>query len=386
MRCPPTLFVLLMLGAPFFGGPLACAAQSEVQAPQAEVAEILPITQNATLSAAASNATLPAATPAKAAATPTVQPDVTPTKNATIKQNTSRRTSSPAPSAAAQPAAKAAAQGAAKRTPSQKQPAPGGNATQEKKSHTQNGTQGAAGEKEGWVVIEQGTRPVYAGIHGGTVPLTVLRASNGALFALAGETGSDFMNVLRGNTTGTGRGAAAQATQQEEAKKEQPTEEALQNQAESALPPDISQEHANKNAPGKEQNATMQTEGVQPPVPRQTDPAVNAPASTAAAPVPAEKMPSANAIVPQEETKQPPKDPMVAKLLGIPPPEADLVIASSDLAHRLKNANADLAPFGLTADLDDLEDEEHAPTPRQKPAATLPKLTLGSYKDVLQLR
>ena len=444
MRCPSTLSVLLILGAPFWGASLACAAQPEAQTFQAEVSALQPATynatapgatSNATAPGAASNATAPGAISNATAGTATVAPSpsvmeegpamsssATPAQNATtLKKNATSRASSPAPSAPARPAAKPVTNGTsqqsapAKRTPTTKQPAHRGNATQEKTHHTQNGTLGATGEKDGWVVIEQGTRPVYAGIHGGTVPLTVLRASNGALFALAGETGSDFMNVLRGNTTGTGRGAAAQASLLEEEKKAgqpndlppQPLEAEIatqqaaglpQIQAEKAQPASANQEQVNKETPGKEQNAPSQAKALQPPVPpaapvataNSTAPAAAAkplaPAAETTSPAPAEITPSANTVPQQEEAKQPPKDPMVAKLLGIPPPESDLVIASSDLANRLKNANADLAPFGLTADLADQDAQEQAPAPKPKPTATLPKLTLGSYKDVLKLR
>ncbi|WP_156907957.1 hypothetical protein [Desulfovibrio cuneatus] len=443
---------------------MTCAAQPEAQAPQATVEELQPAPHNATLLGTVANATQPdtisnttlpdtagnaplAGTAGNATATvpgpsameegPAVQPSATSAKNAaSFKKNATSRAHSPASSTPARPAGKSTTKpatnntaqqsAAAKRTTTPKQPAQGGNATQEKKHNTQNGTLGATGEKDGWIVIEQGTRPVYAGIHGGTVPLTVLRASNGALFALAGETGSDFMNVLRGNTTGTGRGAAAQ--QEEEKTAEQPNREASQppqpsvpetatqqaaappqSQAESAQPESAHQEQTATGNPGKEQNATIQAEALQQPVapvatanstapaagkPVPSEPlapaanaSANAPMAEAAPPAPpAGKPPLANATTPQEEAKKPPKDPMVAKLLGIPPPEADLVIASSDLAHRLKNANADLAPFGLTADPADQEDEKQAPTPKSKPAAALPKLTLGSYKDVLKLR
>jgi hypothetical protein len=54
---------------------------------------------------------------------------------------------------------------------------------------------------EGWVVIESGSRPAYVGIHGGTAPISLLRASNGLLFAFTGQTGNDFLHVLRGNAT-----------------------------------------------------------------------------------------------------------------------------------------------------------------------------------------
>ncbi|MDR2604332.1 MAG: hypothetical protein LBC55_03150 [Desulfovibrio sp.] len=59
---------------------------------------------------------------------------------------------------------------------------------------------GPATDKEaddGWVRMEQGSRPAYVGIHGGTAPLSLLRTPDGDIFALTGNTGNDFSRILR---------------------------------------------------------------------------------------------------------------------------------------------------------------------------------------------
>jgi hypothetical protein len=52
---------------------------------------------------------------------------------------------------------------------------------------------------EGWVSLEPGSRPAYVGIQGGTAPVTLFRSPEGKLFTYTGNTGSDFMHILRGN-------------------------------------------------------------------------------------------------------------------------------------------------------------------------------------------
>jgi hypothetical protein len=52
---------------------------------------------------------------------------------------------------------------------------------------------------EGWVSLEPGSRPAYVGIQGGTAPVTLFRSPEGELFTYTGNTGSDFMHILRGN-------------------------------------------------------------------------------------------------------------------------------------------------------------------------------------------
>ncbi|MDR2123900.1 MAG: hypothetical protein LBP38_02820 [Desulfovibrio sp.] len=59
-----------------------------------------------------------------------------------------------------------------------------------------NGKENAAADG-GWVRMEQGSRPAYVGIHGGTAPLSLLRSPQGDIFALTGNTGNDFSRILR---------------------------------------------------------------------------------------------------------------------------------------------------------------------------------------------
>ena len=57
----------------------------------------------------------------------------------------------------------------------------------------------AAGDgDDGWVVMPAGGRPAYMGIHGGTMPVSLLVAGDGAsLFTFVGRTGNDFLEALR---------------------------------------------------------------------------------------------------------------------------------------------------------------------------------------------
>ena len=81
---------------------------------------------------------------------------------------------------------------------------PSANGTKKGVSHNATSPKAASPEKspqgDGWQSIDSGTRPAYAGIHGGTAPITVLRSSNGMLIAFSGQTGNDFTHVVRGNT------------------------------------------------------------------------------------------------------------------------------------------------------------------------------------------
>lgn len=56
----------------------------------------------------------------------------------------------------------------------------------------------AADADDGWVVMPAGGRPAYMGIHGGTMPVSLLVAGDGAsLFTFVGRTGNDFLEALR---------------------------------------------------------------------------------------------------------------------------------------------------------------------------------------------
>lgn len=49
-----------------------------------------------------------------------------------------------------------------------------------------------------WVNIPAGARPTYIGIHGGTVPVSLLTACDGtSMVTFVGRTGNDFLRILR---------------------------------------------------------------------------------------------------------------------------------------------------------------------------------------------
>lgn len=57
----------------------------------------------------------------------------------------------------------------------------------------------AQADGDGWIDMPGGSRPAYIGIHGGTVPVSLLATRGGStMVAMVGETGSDFLYVLRG--------------------------------------------------------------------------------------------------------------------------------------------------------------------------------------------
>lgn len=54
------------------------------------------------------------------------------------------------------------------------------------------------GGGEPWTVLPEGARPAYMGIHGGTMPVSLLVADGGAcLLSFVGCTGNDFLETLR---------------------------------------------------------------------------------------------------------------------------------------------------------------------------------------------
>lgn len=51
---------------------------------------------------------------------------------------------------------------------------------------------------DGWVTMPAGARPAYMGIHGGTMPVSLLVSDDGSsLLTFVGRTGNDFLEVLR---------------------------------------------------------------------------------------------------------------------------------------------------------------------------------------------
>lgn len=56
---------------------------------------------------------------------------------------------------------------------------------------------GEAGAEQ-WTVMPAGAKPSYMGIHGGTMPVSLLVSDDGSsLFTFVGRTGNDFMEVLK---------------------------------------------------------------------------------------------------------------------------------------------------------------------------------------------
>ncbi len=58
-----------------------------------------------------------------------------------------------------------------------------------------------SGGQGNWVVLEPGARPAYVGIQGGTARVSLLRSPNGTLMTFTGNTGNDFIQVLRGKNS-----------------------------------------------------------------------------------------------------------------------------------------------------------------------------------------
>lgn len=53
-----------------------------------------------------------------------------------------------------------------------------------------------------WLTLEEGTRPAYVGIQGGTAPISLMQSPDGAVHSLTGNTGNDFAQILRNPTGG----------------------------------------------------------------------------------------------------------------------------------------------------------------------------------------
>lgn len=59
-------------------------------------------------------------------------------------------------------------------------------------------SEGDAATSGEWVEIPAGSKPAYMGIHGGTMPVSLLVSQDGAsLYTFVGQTGNDFLEVLR---------------------------------------------------------------------------------------------------------------------------------------------------------------------------------------------
>ena len=64
-----------------------------------------------------------------------------------------------------------------------------------------------------WVYMPAGARATYIGIHGGTVPVSLLTSRDGThMVALVGQTGNDFLRTLKVDPGTTGALPSASAT------------------------------------------------------------------------------------------------------------------------------------------------------------------------------
>ena len=267
-------------------------------------------------------------------------------------------------------------------------------------------TQDAASGAQNWQVIDSGTRPAYAGIQGGTAPLTILRSSNGLLFAFTGQTGNDFTLVLRGNSSNASSprpkdhtqqpGAAEQSADAPEAALPSDRDEALSRVADEAharqrTVPVVPETHNGKAQADTPQTGNAASIGQQalateektvaaapkaaPEVPAQTQANASAAPPSVAASTPAApaNAPSASLTLPASAL---PQGSSLAETLSMPAAETPtLIFASGDLASEISVSEA-VVPFGLP-----LPGERMGTPP--PPLPEVPPLKLGDYRSIL---
>ncbi|MDR2160724.1 MAG: hypothetical protein LBO77_01055 [Desulfovibrio sp.] len=185
-----------------------------------------------------------------------------------------------------------------------------------------------SGERRGWVTIESGGRPAYVGIHGGTAPISLLRASNGLLFAFTGQTGNDFLHVLRGNSTSGNAAGAAPVSQAAPAAAGR----------EPAVPP----AGAEAEPPAADVAPAPQDAGLRRP---------DAVAPDSAARAEAHPAHGDHSLAMAGADRDAPVHPAIPKaveaiLADVPAGGPSLVFASGELAHLVAESGA-FAPFGL---------------------------------------
>ncbi|MDR2077014.1 MAG: hypothetical protein LBP61_08840 [Desulfovibrio sp.] len=254
--------------------------------------------------------------------------------------------------------------------------------------------------EDGWITIEPGSRPAYVGIHGGTAPISLLRASNGLLFAFTGQTGNDFLHILRGNATHApgaspamndrsrittpalaasppetaAPGAAPSAPERNEAETREETAPSLQ--ASPALLPD-----GPVLAEGKSRAAPEET----PPPPGQNEPASLPPGAhisrepaTLSPARPDSAADAAEELLPPQAAIPPAVE---AILADVPAGGPSLVFASGGLAQVIVESQA-FVPFGLPLPGEKADNEE-----KGLPAGTIPAfapLKLRDYRPILR--
>ena len=222
----------------------------------------------------------------------------------------------------------------------------------------------AAQLHDGWIKLESGSRQAYVGIHGGTAPLSLMRSSDGVLFAFTGQTGNDFLHVLKGGNAS--RQSADHSGQRAAAGQ---TKESNATQAASAL--QTARRHKNADepsvAPASAAGPTAQSAPAS-----KTGPSANADkAASAGAPAPAAK--PAPAKTEPAGTGQPSAKGEV------------LVFASGDV----KDASEGYKPFGLTPPAgmspEELRRQNAGLPPGQTASSYFGKpLKLGSYQAILK--
>ena len=225
----------------------------------------------------------------------------------------------------------------------------------------------AAQPHDGWIKLESGSRQAYVGIHGGTAPLSLMRSSDGVLFAFTGQTGNDFLHVLKGGNA---------------------SRQAADHSGQNAPVPGQKKEPDAKHAASASQEAKRHQENAgKPSASPSASPAVSAGTSAQSAPgsktgpsPSADKTVSAGAPVPAAKSAPARANPADA---GQPPAKGEvLVFASGDA----KDASEGYKPFGLTPPAgmspEDLRRQNAGLPPGGTPFLGKP-LRLGSYQAIL---
>lgn len=221
----------------------------------------------------------------------------------------------------------------------------------------------AAQTHNGWIKLESGSRQAYVGIHGGTAPLSLMRSSDGVLFAFTGQTGNDFLHVLKG---GNASRQAADHSGQNALASGQKKEQDAKHVA--SAPQEAKRHHENAGKPpaapaGPSGAIARSTPG------SKTGPSPNA-GKTASAGAPASAAKPAPARTEPTGTGQPPAKSEV------------LVFASGDA----KGVSEDYKPFGLTPPAgmspEELRRQNAGLPPGGTPFLGKP-LKLGSYQAIL---
>jgi hypothetical protein len=229
-----------------------------------------------------------------------------------------------------------------------------------------------AAAEDRWVTIEPGSRPAYVGIHGGTAPISLLRASNGLLFAFTGQTGNDFLHILRGNATSAPDASPATPGRDRAAEPAPAAASLPETAAPAAGPPSPAGENAGAGkvaltsaqaspVPLPEAPALAEKKTAHPlprdktPLPptrvgdlapssSQEDPSPPpAPSAAAGSVRPADADAAAESDAPPRITIPPAVE---ASLSDVPAGGPSLVFATGDLAHALVESQA-FVPFGL---------------------------------------